>query len=248
MTVAEVYRALWRRRFLIGLMTLVLVAVVGVITSQETKLYTASVLVRVEQKSTTAANQFGSLQTGALLAGTYARIAETSSVAQGVKAQLGPSVPASAIAIKAAQVGDLELLQIRATNADPRLAARIANAVPAALTRLVKRGAATPDVLTVVDQATPPSSPSSPNLKLNLALAFIIGLILNGGIVLVAGAFADRIDGAEDLERLTGYPVIATIPTLHLGSVADLAPPRSGQIPVLAGSRYRQHAPPSSNG
>ena len=73
MTVAEVYRALWRRRFLIGLMTLALVAVVAAVTSQQTKLYKASVLVRVEQKGTTAADQFGSLQTGALLAGTYAR-------------------------------------------------------------------------------------------------------------------------------------------------------------------------------
>ena len=224
-------------------MTLALVALVGVVTAQETKQYTASVLVRVEQKGTTAADQFGSLQTGALLAGTYARIVETSSVAARVKAQLGPSVPASAVNLKASQVGDLELLQISATNASPRLAASIANAVPAALTALVGHGGNSPDVLTTVDRATPPSSPSSPNLKLNLALAFIIGLVLNGGIVLLAAAFADRINGAEDLERLTGLPVIATVPLLQLGSVADLAPPRPGQIPVLANSRYRRARP-----
>ena len=244
MTVAEVYRALWRRRFLIGLMTLALVAVVAVVTSQETKLYKASVLVRVEQKGTTAAEQFGSLQTGALLAGTYARIAETSSIAARVKAQLGRSVPASGIKISASQVGDLELLQISATNASPQLAARIANAVPVALTGLIRRGGNSPDILTTVDRATPPTSPSSPNLKLNVALGLIIGLVLNGGIVLLAAAFADRINGAEDLERLTGLPVIATIPTLQLGSVADLASTRPGQIPVLAHSRYRR-APPS---
>jgi capsular polysaccharide biosynthesis protein len=246
MTVAEVYRALWRRRYLIGLMTLALVVLVGIITSQETKQYKASVLVRVEQKGTTAADQFGSLQTGALLAGTYARIAETSSVADRVKAQLGPAVAASGIKISASQVSDLELLEISATNANPQLAARIANAVPAALTFLVKHGGSSPDVLTTVDRATPPSSPSSPNLKLNLALAFIIGLVLNGGVVLLAAAFADRINSAEDLERLTGLPVIATIPLLQLGSVADLAASRPGQIPVLANARRR--APPTANG
>jgi capsular polysaccharide biosynthesis protein len=201
----------------------------------------------VEQKGTTAADQFGSLQTGALLAGTYARIAETSSVAAKVKAQLGQSVPGSGINISASQVGDLELLQISATNTSPRLAAAVANAVPAALAAVVKHGNSSPDILTAVDRATPPSSPSSPNLKLNVALAFIIGLVLNGGIVLLAAAFADRINGAEDLERLTGLPVIATIPLLQLGSVADLAPSRPGQIPVLANSRYRR-APPEADG
>ena len=141
-------------------------------------------------------------------------------------------------------MGDLELLEISATNASPQLAARVANAVPVALTGLVRHGGKSPDILTTVDRATPPTSPSSPNLKLNVALGLIIGLVLNGGIVLLAAAFADRINGAEDLERLTGLPVIATIPTLQLGSVADLASNRPGQIPVLAHSRYRR-APPS---
>ena len=61
-------------------------------------------------------------------------------------------------------------------------------------------------------------------MKLNVAIGFIVGLILNSGIVLLAAAFADRIGGAEDLEHLTGLPVIATIPTLSLGAVRDDRP------------------------
>jgi capsular polysaccharide biosynthesis protein len=241
MTVADVYRALWRRRFFIALLTVALVAVDALVTSQQTKLYTASALVRVEQKNTTAADQFGSLQTGALLARTYAKIAETSSVADRVKAQLGNSVPGSEIKITAAQVSDVELLQLSATNANPKLAARIANAVPTALTNLVKQGGPSPDVITTVDRASPPTSPSSPNMKLNVAIGFIIGLILNSGIVLLAAAFADRVGGADDLEHLTSLPVIATVPTLPLGRVGDLAAMQMpAPVATLARDRERE--------
>lgn len=246
MTVADVYRALWRRRLLIAVLTLALVAADAFVTAQQTKLYTASSLVRVEQKTTTAADQFGSLQTGALLARTYARIAESSTVADLVKAQLGQSVPASAIKIKAAQVSDVDLLEMSATNANPALAARIANAVPGALITLVKQSGPSPDVITTIDHAAAPTSPSSPNTKLNVAIGFIVGLILNSGIVLLAAAFADRIGGAEDLEHLTGLPVIATIPTLSLGGVREIdrtaAPPpvavlkREREGPIRRGS------------
>ena len=133
-------------------------------------------------------------------------------------------MPPSAIKIHAAQVSDVDLLQLSATNASPALAARIANAVPAALIALVKQSGPSPDVITTIDRAAQPTSPSSPNTKLNVAIGFIVGLILNSGIVLLAAAFADRIGGAEDLEHLTGLPVIATVPTLSLGRRARYRP------------------------
>jgi capsular exopolysaccharide synthesis family protein len=64
-----------------------------------------------------------------------------------------------------------------------------------------------------------PSSPSSPNLKLNLAVALILGLILSSGLVLLIESFSDRVEDAEELERITGFPVIATIPTLKFVSL-----------------------------
>jgi len=239
MSVADVYRALWRRRYLIVILTLATVAIDAFITAQQTKQYTASVLVRVEQKSTTPADQFGSLQTGALLAQTYAVISESSSIANRVRQQLGPSVPASAIKIKASQVSDIELFRVSATSPDPALAARIANAVPDALTAFVKDSpGASPDVINTVDRATPPRSASSPNMKLNLLLGLLIGLVLNCGLVLLAAVFADRISGAEDLEHLTGQRVIATVPVLHLGSVGDVSlPQRPAEVSVLTRRR-----------
>jgi capsular polysaccharide biosynthesis protein len=241
-TVGEIYGALWRRKFLILLLTVCLVAVDAFFTSQKTKMYTATTLVRVEQRGTTAADQFGSLQTGALLAATYARIAETSSVADAVRHRLGGGVPRAAISIKGEQISNIELLSLSVTNENPALAARIANAVPDALATVVKKGGDSPDVLTTVEKASPPTSPSSPNVKLNLALGVIIGLILNSGIVLLAAACADRVGGPEDVERIAGHPVIAMIPNLSLSSVTDFATPFSSGRDPLAGSRPRTRA------
>jgi capsular polysaccharide biosynthesis protein len=222
-TVGEVYGALWRRRFFILLLTACLVAVDAFLTARETKQYTASTLVRVEQVGTSPADQYGSLQTGALLAETYARIAQTSSVAKAVRQDLGNRIPLSAIKIKGEQISNIELLTLSVTNPNPALAARIANAVPAALAEVVKSGATkSPDVITTVEEASTPTSPSSPNIKLNIALGVIVGLILNAAVVLLAAAFADRVGSPEDVERVAGHPVVATIPNLVLTPATEI--------------------------
>ena len=75
MTVSTIYRSLWRHRLFIILMTALLAAVAFFVSSSQTKLYTATALVRVQQKVTNANDVFGSLQTGERLAQTYAEIA-----------------------------------------------------------------------------------------------------------------------------------------------------------------------------
>jgi protein tyrosine kinase modulator len=239
MTIVDIYRALWRRRFLIVALTLALVAVDAFFTTRETKRYTASVLIQVEPRAPSVSDQFGALQTGALLAQTYARIAETAAIAKQVKASLNPPVPASAVEIHASQVSDLELLEASATNIDPGIAARVANAVPHALRAFESAHGSRHDVITTVDSATVPSSPSSPNLKLNVALGFIIGLILNSGVVLLSAAFTDRVGDVRGVEELTSVPVIATLPTLSLRSVDRLALELDAQGDVSAFARGR---------
>jgi capsular exopolysaccharide synthesis family protein len=214
----SVYLTLWRRKWLIVLMTSVLVGTVWFLTSRQTKLYTASTLVQVQQRVTNADEVFGALQTGERLARTYVVIAKTELVRQEVRDRLGDSVPPDAVAIDASQLDNLELLRLSVTNADPEVAARVANAVPAALQSFVKKNGAERDTITRIEPAGVPSTPSSPNLKFNVAVALLLGLILSAGVVLLIESLSDRVESAEELERLTGHPVIATIPTLRFAS------------------------------
>ena len=214
----SVYLTLWRRKWLIVLMTSILVGTVWFLTSRQTKLYTASTLVQVQQRVTNASEVFGALQTGERLARTYVVIAQTDSVRREVREQLGDSVPPDAVAIDASQLDNLELLRLSVTNADPEVAARVANAVPAALQTFVKKNGAARDSITAIEAAGVPTVPSSPNLKFNIAIALLLGLILSAGVVLLIESLSDRAESAEELERLTGHPVIATIPVLRFAS------------------------------
>jgi capsular polysaccharide biosynthesis protein len=228
MMISDVYRTLWRQRWFVVLVTALVVAGAYVLTSRQTKLYTASSLVRVQQNVRTSDEVFGALLTGERLARTYERIAETSSVADLVKDRLPRRVPPEAVAIDAAQLSNLELLEISVTNADPDVAATVANAVPGALADFIDATGSFRDTITVVERASTPSTPTSPNLRLNLVLAFLLGLILAAGLALLRESLSDRIETIEELEKVAGHPVIAVIPNLKFQRVAPVARSRSG--------------------
>ena len=72
-------------------------------------------------------------------------------------------------------------------------------------------GIATNNV-SMVDDATPPVFPSSPNLLINLALSLVGGIILAGGLVLMREQLDDTIRVTEDLEFKLGLSPIGAVP------------------------------------
>ena len=214
MNVSHVYMSLWRNRFFVLLIAGVVLAVAFVLTSQQTKLYTASSLVRVQQNVQREDEVFGALLTGERLARTYEHIVETKAVSDLVKDELRGRVPTDAIEIAASQLSNLELLRISVTDSDPDVARVAANTVPVTLGRFISKTGTFRDSITVVERASTPTSPSSPNVRLNLALALMLGLILGGGLALLKESVADRIGSVDELEGATRQPVIAVIPNL----------------------------------
>jgi succinoglycan biosynthesis transport protein ExoP len=222
MATADIYRALWFHRVLVLVVTGLVIASAFVFTSRQEKLYTASSLVRVQQGVQNEQEAFNALLTGERLARTYQRIAETDSIRSLVQARLGKAVPIDDVQITATNLDNLELLEVSATHPDPRVAALVANAVPVALAAFVKKTGVFRDTITSVERASPPTTPSSPNLKLNLVIALMLGLILGGGVALLKESFSDRIQGNEELEKLAGHPVIATIPNLKFAPLSRI--------------------------
>ncbi|UKA70294.1 polysaccharide biosynthesis tyrosine autokinase [Arthrobacter sp. FW306-06-A] len=64
-------------------------------------------------------------------------------------------------------------------------------------------------------KAVLPSSPTSPNTKLNLALGALVGMALGVAYALIRRHLDRRIRRAADIERLFGVPVIGTLPVDH---------------------------------
>jgi polysaccharide biosynthesis transport protein len=64
----------------------------------------------------------------------------------------------------------------------------------------------------VVEPATVPSSPASPNYLLNIALALFVGLALGIGLAFLRERLDDRLRGREDFEARAGAPGLAVVP------------------------------------
>jgi polysaccharide biosynthesis transport protein len=229
---SDVYRTLWRHRVLIVALTALLVGATAVLTSRQTKLYTASSLVRVRDDVRGGQEDLGALMTGERLARTYEHVAETKAVRNLARAQLQGSSPDDTFVVNASQVSDLDLLNIAVTHRDPKVAAAVANAIPVALRSVIDRTDSSRDSITMMEPASPPTTPSSPNLRLRIVIALMLGLILGSGLALLREMLSDRIDGAEELEKLTGHPVIATIPSLKLLPVPTIVSDEAPQAQV----------------
>jgi capsular exopolysaccharide synthesis family protein len=64
----------------------------------------------------------------------------------------------------------------------------------------------------IIDRALPPKKPFAPSLKLNLALAVVVGLGLGGGLVFFREYLDASIKTLEDVERDLGLNVLAVVP------------------------------------
>jgi succinoglycan biosynthesis transport protein ExoP len=64
----------------------------------------------------------------------------------------------------------------------------------------------------VVDYATVPGSPSSPNSKVNLLVALVFGVLLGVGIAFLLDLLDRRLKAVEDFEELYGTRALATVP------------------------------------
>jgi capsular exopolysaccharide synthesis family protein len=172
--------------------------------------------------STESAASTSDLSTGASfaqqVAAGYAHVAGTTYVLQPVISDLGlPESPTQlAKRVDIVSAPDTSVLQITVEDQSPSRAAAIANAISERLTVAVD--ALTPESqtgttlvkVTQIEPAPVPTSPSSPNLPLYLAIGALLGLVL-GVVVAVAREVLDtRVREASDV-RVADLPVLGEV-------------------------------------
>jgi polysaccharide biosynthesis transport protein len=69
-----------------------------------------------------------------------------------------------------------------------------------------------------------PGAPSSPKLRIAVALAIALGLLLGLGAGVIAEALDQSVKNADELEAKVGYPAIASIPTISKRMMRQMPP------------------------
>jgi succinoglycan biosynthesis transport protein ExoP len=68
------------------------------------------------------------------------------------------------------------------------------------------------NLLSVVEPAAIPTSPSSPKMKLSIALGLVVGLISGLGLAFLLENLNTRMEGTDEIERTAALPVLGAIP------------------------------------
>jgi len=64
----------------------------------------------------------------------------------------------------------------------------------------------------IIESVKMPESPVSPNKKMNIAIAFLLGLMISVGLAFLLEFMDNTFKTKEQLEQILGIPVIGTIP------------------------------------
>ena len=147
------------------------------------------------------------------LLSTYQGIATSDSVVSKVISNLGLNISADTLKsqITVTSTTNTQIIKITVKNADPSLAAKIANEIRQVFT---DRVAELYDMQNIkpLDDAKVPTTPSNINHAKDLIIFVGIGIVLAIAYVVFANLLDNTIKSSSDIEKATGLNVIAEIP------------------------------------
>lgn len=211
-------KVLWKRKFSIILVALVFaIAAFGYSAFLAKKEYqsTSRIYVVSRQNQDNNALTNSDLQAGAYLVKDYREIILSQNVLsqaiEELKLDMTPAELSKKISVSVPT--DTRILSITAKDGDPKEAARIANGLRNVAAEKITSVTKVSDV-TTLDEAEVPQSPSSPNIKRNVLLGFVVGAGLMVVLLVVVEVLDDRVKKPEDVEELMGMPLLGVVPDI----------------------------------
>lgn len=182
--------------------------------------YTASIKMHVYSSSDNrvASNSTitqSEIEASQRLVNTYLVVVGSNTFTQKVADKIGNGITPEIIRsmMSCSQIEDTLAFQVNVTSTDPQLAADVANEIantcPEEIVRILKVGG-----VEVIDYATAPTSPSSPNLKRNILIGLAFSFAVSFVFFFIKELFDTRITDEKDLEREFDIPILGTIPRL----------------------------------
>ncbi|WP_099361180.1 YveK family protein [Fredinandcohnia onubensis] len=217
----ELFQTIRKRLSLIILLTVVVVATVGVISFFFlTPVYSSTSQIIVNQsKNEQQTINTGEIQTNLQLINTYSIIIKTPAILDVVKEELNLDRSTGAInsQISVANEQNSQVVNITVQDTDPRMAADIANTVASVFQK---------EIVTIMNvdnvQVLSPAvvaenqSPVKPQPVLNMAIGLVVGLMLGVGLAFLLEYLDNTIKNEQDIEKLLELPVLGAITTIDM--------------------------------
>lgn len=217
----ELLQALWRKAWVIALVTVILGSTVFACTAVFIRpKYRAEALMYVNSSNISVGGAKVSISQSELTAAqtlvdTYIVILNTRTTLEDVIEQTGVSYDYDELKemITAESVNGTEVFSIQVVSKSPAEAEKLANAIaqilPEKIASIVEGSSAR-----IVDHAVVPAKKDSPSLVKNTAIGMILGFVLACGVVVVQDLLDDQIHDADYLTQTYDIPVLAVIPDL----------------------------------
>ncbi|MDI6600513.1 MAG: Wzz/FepE/Etk N-terminal domain-containing protein [Thermoanaerobacteraceae bacterium] len=218
----DIIGVLRKRLWLIVLITALSVAVSGIVSyfliEPTYESYTTLMVGKPRQNyvDPNAPVSYQEVQTNRLLVPTYRELARSRTVLESVIKDQGLNITTEQLRDKVdvSLVGDTEIIQIKVTDKNPILAATLANAIADSFMSQVVSIMKVENVQ-VIDRALPESEPVSPKPLLNMAIAFLLGMMISVFLAFVIEYMDNTFKSPEDISSYLGLPVIGTIPYIE---------------------------------
>ncbi|HGC9708749.1 TPA: Wzz/FepE/Etk N-terminal domain-containing protein [Streptococcus agalactiae] len=208
-------KKLWKKKFLITFVAIAF-ATAGLFYSLfiVTPQYTSSTRIYVINPNNSITAQ--DLQAGSFLANDYKEIITSTDVLEKVISSEKLNYPSSQLLqkITVSILKDTRVISISVEDANPKMSQKLANSVREAAVSKIKAVTQVEDI-TTLEKGNLPKAPSSPNIKKNVLIGFIVGAGLSTIVLVIMGILDDCVNTEEDIEKALGLTSLGIVPDLN---------------------------------
>lgn len=172
-----------------------------------------TLIVKTEKAEGTNTVTSDQLKTTQQLAVTYGEIIKSRKVLADVIKNLDLKETSGDLAgkISVSTVSETQIIKVSVQDTNKANAAKIANEIPKVFTQEAIR-VADANAVEVIDKAQVPVNPVSPNKKMNIAIAAVLGVMIGLFMIFLMEFLNTKIKTPQDIEKELGLPLLGVIP------------------------------------
>lgn len=213
----DLFYMITKRIWLIVLITVLSVITSGLVSifllTPQYETFTTLMLGKPADYNSEENYSYQDILTNQKLIGTYGEIAKSRGVLEEVKSELDLHLTTGQLSemITVSLLKNTEIIKVTVSDTSPERAADIANEAAVIFMKHVS-DIMQIDNVQVIDPAVAPINPVSPRVKMNIAIAGVLGMMVSLFIIFIIEAFDNTIKIPDDVTKYLELPVIGMIP------------------------------------